>query len=176
MLTPVFSGVLCLVGFMGAGKSTLGPVAARRLGAVFVDLDDLIQQQEGLSVSQIFSQKGESFFRRAESQALQTVLDQRGRLVLALGGGCFVQSRNRELLHQRCVTTVFLEVPVEELWARCQHQSGNRQRPLLKNETSFHQLYMQRLPLYRKAALTLQAGGKSPAELADELLAILGRD
>lgn len=160
---------------MGAGKSTLGPLIARPLGALFVDLDVFVEQQQGLTVPQLFAEKGEPFFRRAESQALRTVLEQRGRLVLSVGGGCFTQSRNRELLHQKGAATIFLEAPAEELWSRCQAQTGNTLRPLLNNETSFRQLYMQRLPQYRLALYTVQAGGRPPELIAEEILDLMRR-
>src|SRR5438045_8658642 len=93
---------VALVGFMGAGKTTVGRELARRLRWEFIDLDDVIVAAEGRSVGAIFRDSGEPAFRRAEAAALREVLraPASGGLVLALGGGAYVQPRNAALLRQ----------------------------------------------------------------------------
>src|SRR6185436_20928904 len=91
---PVF-----LVGFMGAGKTTVGKVLAPLLNYEFVDLDDIIEERMGMSVQSIFAKLGEAEFRRAESEALETCRE-RFRTVIALGGGAYVAESNRELMRE----------------------------------------------------------------------------
>ena len=95
-----------LVGFMGAGKTTVGRALSRRLGLPFEDLDDRIQQREGKSIEQIFRESGEAEFRKAETAALREVLAELGSStgVVALGGGAFVQSENAALIEDAKAT------------------------------------------------------------------------
>ena len=108
-----------LVGFMGAGKSSVGRALADRLNWVFEDLDDRIERGEGRKVAEIFRDSGESEFRRAERDALKQVLEELrggGVRIIALGGGAFVQRQNAELLGKSQVPTVFL-LPTVIPWA-----------------------------------------------------------
>src|SRR5216683_8114311 len=96
--------VVCLTGFMGSGKSTVGRILAAQLAWHFADLDAEIERESGLSVSQIFSQKGEAVFREIEHECLARILgsasERNTRLVLALGGGTFTQLRNAGLIRE----------------------------------------------------------------------------
>lgn len=155
-----------LVGFMASGKSTVGPELARRQGWEFVDLDSRIEAREQKTVAAIFRDSGESEFRRAETAALLDVTTnlQLGSVV-ALGGGAFIQPRNRELL--QAWPTVFLDAPHEELWHRSQ-QDGI-ERPLRQNRQQFARLYEERLPYYRQATITIDTAGKEPASICAEI-------
>jgi len=117
-----------LVGFMGSGKSSVGRELARQLDWDFVDLDTRIESRERQTVPEIFRERGETGFRLAETDALRDLLAESGQpnRVVALGGGAFVQERNRELL--RPWLSVFLEAPASELWQRS--QSDGIERPL----------------------------------------------
>ena len=115
-----------LIGFMGAGKTTVGRALAKKLRWNFLDLDDVIEQRERKSVAEIFASSGEPAFRRMESAALAALLQDRqagSDLVLALGGGAFVQQQNRDALNSAGAITVLLEAPVEELRRRCQSEA-----------------------------------------------------
>src|SRR5690348_6113139 len=90
-----------LIGFMGAGKTSVGKVLAQRLGWKFYDLDKLIEHREQRTIAAIFA-AGEREFRRIETSVLADLLDNgldRSGSIVALGGGCFVQPENREALH-----------------------------------------------------------------------------
>lgn len=155
-----------LVGFMASGKSTIGLELAQRLGWQFVDLDSHIEARERQVIPDIFRKRGEPGFRRAETEALRDLIHNlQHDSVIALGGGAFVQLENRELL--RPWPTVFLEVPVDELWRRSFTDASVR--PLAKNRTQFTLLYAERLPFYRQATLAVETTGKSPTTICAEI-------
>lgn len=156
-----------LLGFMGSGKSTVGPELARRLAWDFLDLDTHIEAQEGLTVPEIFRQRGESGFRLAETNALRHLLlsSLTRPSVVALGGGAFAQETNRELLRDQ--PSVFLDAPAEELWRRCQ-QDGI-ERPLRKDPEQFARLYAERLPYYRQAWVAVETSNKELLSICEEI-------
>jgi|SRR5450755_1648741 shikimate kinase len=155
-----------LVGFMASGKSSVGQELARRLNWDFVDLDLRIQTREGQTVAEIFRDQGESGFRLAEHAALLDLTEALDRdTVVALGGGAFAHSKNRELL--RAWHSVFLETPLDELWKRCMEDST--ERPLRKDPAEFARLYESRLPFYRQATVTVVTSGKDPVSLCAEI-------
>jgi shikimate kinase len=157
-----------LVGFMASGKSTVARELARRLDWDFVDLDARIESREGLTIPEIFRDRGESAFRLAETSALRDLTESLERnTVVALGGGTFAQPQNRELL--RSWPSVFLEVPLDELWRRTLEDPTKR--PLRKeNLTEFACLYESRLPFYRQATMTVVTSGMGdPASVCGEI-------
>ena len=159
-----------LVGFMGAGKTTTGLALAQRLGWMFHDLDDLIEHRSGKSVSQIFASSGEAAFRQMESAALRTLLQDgasSGGLIVALGGGAFVQPENRAALEQAGAITVLLEAPLSELRRRC--GSDSKERPLAKQAERFDQLFEERRAAYEPAQFKVDTLGKAADEVAAEI-------
>jgi shikimate kinase len=141
-----------LVGFMGSGKSTVGPLLAKRLGWPFLDLDSMIEDSFGGPVHRIFSQHGEPFFRQMERDGLRN-LEQWKNCVAALGGGAFVDPENR-LQISRLGLSVFLDLPLEGVLERCPPDGT---RPLLKDPASVRELYYSRLPLYRLSDFEVDA-------------------
>lgn len=163
-----------LVGFMGAGKSTVGQALGRRLGWVFEDLDARIERSQARTVAEIFRDSGEQNFRRAERMALREVLAElTGGVprIVALGGGAFVQKKNLALLQAAGVRTVFLDAPVQELWERCCQQAAgqNTQRPLLISLEKFQQLHDARRKGYLKANLSIETAGRSVDAIAHQI-------
>jgi shikimate kinase len=161
---------LVLVGFMGAGKTTVGQAVAERLGWRFADLDRLIETREGRTVPQIFAQDGEEQFRRLECEALEEVVAAPDAqfLVLALGGGAFVSEPVRELLTAHGIPTVWLDAPAEELFRRCEQPEVVR--PLRRSFQEFSALYEQRLPSYRQAHLHVVTNAKEISAVVDEII------
>lgn len=163
-----------LVGFMGAGKSSVGRALGQRLNWIFEDLDDRIQAREGCTVAEIFRGSGESEFRQAEHAALRHVLEELrggGARIVALGGGAFVQKENAALLKASGVPTVFLDAPVEELWQRCRTQAAENgaERPLLRTMEQFRKLYETRRKSYSKASLKIQTGSRTVETIAADI-------
>jgi shikimate kinase len=165
-----------LIGFMGAGKSSVGRALGEILGWAFEDLDERIERRERRTVAEIFRDFGEIGFRLAELSALKELLSElqagAGRIV-ALGGGAFVQEHNARLIEAASVPTVFLDASVEELWLRCRDQRGS-ERPLLGSLESFRSLYEARRPHYMKASLRQETSGKKIEEIAAEVVRALG--
>jgi shikimate kinase len=170
--------LIILVGFMGAGKTTVGRALADELGWTFEDLDDRIERRERRKVAEIFRHSGEDEFRRAEHLALQELLEELAGTprVVALGGGAFVQAVNASLIEAAEVPTVFLDAGVEELWRRCREQAerDGAERPLLGGQERFRELYEMRRPHYLKASLRQETGGKAMKEIVAEIRQALG--
>ena len=165
---------LFLVGFMGAGKSSVGRILGHKLGWSFEDLDERIQRRDGRSIEQIFSESGEQFFRRVEHEALREVVSELGNnpRVVALGGGAFAQPGNISLLEESRVVTVFLDGAVDELFQRCLQEQ--RERPLLKDLELFRKLYEDRRSHYMMASLRIDTAGRDVESVASEVEKALG--
>ncbi|HXJ87202.1 MAG TPA: shikimate kinase [Candidatus Binatia bacterium] len=177
--TAFVGSALFLVGFMGAGKTSVGRTLAERLNWAFEDLDERIERRELRTVPQIFRDSGEAEFRRAEHAALMDVLEEirSGAVkIVALGGGAFVQENNAVLLKSAGVPTVFLDAPVEELWRRCCQQASEAgtERPLLRNGDQFRQLYEVRRMGYTQASLGIQTKQRTLDDIASEIVETLG--
>lgn len=164
---------VALVGFMGAGKTTVGRALAARLGWRFNDLDDLIQEREGRSIEHIFRACGEARFREMERSALSSLLASGNSdpVVLALGGGAFVHSLNQELLRQTAIPAVFLDAPVEELFRRC--AQPEIQRPLRQSFDQFSGLYEERRAAYETAPVRIDTASKPIPAIVDEIMVTL---
>lgn len=161
-----------LVGFMGAGKTTVGRLLARRLGWSFADLDESIEAASQRSIPDIFSGEGEPAFRQYESEALDGLLSQAGEepVVLALGGGTTAQAANRDAIAKAKGLTVWLHCPLEELRRRCDEMTN---RPLFEDASQFHQLYETRLPYYESADFRVDASPRDPALIVEEIVQCL---
>jgi shikimate kinase len=162
---------LVLTGFMGSGKSTLGPLLAERLGWRFLDLDGEIELRDGRTVARIFADSGESHFRKLEAAALATLLGRR-RMVLALGGGAPEELGNRLLLEQTPRTAVvYLAAPFEALVARCLQQPGAAERPVLADLAAAERRFKARRRLYERiAGHTVETSGLNAEQTAATVL------
>lgn len=165
---------------MGSGKTSTGRALAELLGWKFIDLDEEIERRHQVSIRELFKERGEQAFRKIEHEVLLLCLTPcSGPLILALGGGAFVQPDNVKFLDASEVRTVFLETPVEEMLTRCGVEDWTgpeNTRPLAANPLAFRKLYEQRLPFYRAAHLTIAATGKTIAEVASEIAKTLQLD
>ena len=163
-----------LVGFMGAGKSSVGRALALHLNWAFEDLDHRIEAREGRTVADIFRDSGEPAFRLAERAALQAVLEESrdgGEKIIALGGGAFVQEEIASLLTLAGAPTVFLDASADELWQRCRKQADDLgiERPLLGDSQQFSQLYETRRRAYMKATMRIETGSREIDAITKEI-------
>lgn len=146
------------LGFMGVGKSRVGGAFARLLGWPFHDTDDLIVARAGISIPEIFAQKGEEGFRRIETEVIREVAGWKNN-VIALGGGAVLRAENWELINSSGIT-VLLTAPIEVLSERI---GRNQHRPLLANlseeerRRKIADLLTQRRPFYSRAQFTFES-------------------
>ena len=166
------AGSLILVGMMGAGKTTVGRLLARRLKRDFFDADEEIERRCGVRIPVIFDIEGEAGFRARETQVIAELcaLD---NAVLATGGGAVLAEENRRRIAMRG-TVIYLHARAAHLWQRVRH---DRNRPLLATadpQKRLEELYAERDPLYREVAdLVIDTGKQSVQTLAKDLLARL---
>ena len=156
---------IVLVGFMGSGKTTIGASLARILGWRFEDMDARIAAENGLSVAEIFGRRGEAFFR-AEEARVAAALGGREELVVAAGGGAFATEATREALRAGAAT-VWLKCDLKTILARVPLDGS---RPLASSRETIVRLLAEREPSYRLADLTVDASGKPPKAVAQEIV------
>jgi len=175
MPTPRTIRTIVLTGFMGAGKSTIGPMLARTLGWEFVDVDAVIEAQTGRSIAQIFAGLGEPAFRALEAEVIRDHVGQ-ANLVLALGGGALEAETSRALIRTHAsACLVFLDAPLDVLVTRCLEQPGAAERPVLADREGLQRRFSSRLPHYREAHLTISTAGLTPDEVVLKILGALAR-
>lgn len=161
---------IVLTGFMGAGKSTIGPLLAQRLNWEFADVDSAIELRAGKKVAQIFAQDGEAAFRAVEAETIRNFC-RREDLVLALGGGAIETESTRDLLAGLEATCVaFLDAPLDVLIARCLAQKNAEERPVLADREKLVLRFHRRLAHYRNADITVATSELSPTEVVDRIL------
>ena len=167
------SELVVLVGFMGAGKTTVSRELARVLNWSCYDLDALIEARAGRTVPALFAERGESAYRKLEAQTLSELFQmlEDEPAVVALGGGAFVQEAIRQILRDHSASVVYLDVGLEEALRRCASAPGYR--PLLVDRDQVTLLYEERLPFYRTADLEVRTDGKTPLAVAEEIAATL---
>jgi len=157
--------VIVLVGFMGAGKTTVGQLLAARLGLPFADADAVIEQRTGTPVPQIFAEQGEPAFRALEQETIASLLAG-PRLVLALGGGAAEHEQTRRVL-RAAEHTIYLHVPYE---AALDRVGGDNGRPMLRRP-NLPDIYRSRLAGYEEVAtLTISTEGRSPEHVCADIV------
>jgi shikimate kinase len=172
---PRRTRLVCLAGFMGSGKSTIGQLLARQTGRRFVDLDARIEERSGISIRDFFERHGEARFRDLEHETLLQILgeiSEKGQAsVLALGGGTYVQPANQAALREQGAAVIWLDCPLDELFSRCATITN---RPLFRDETSFRELFLQRLPSYQAAEYRVDSTG-DPRTVVAQILDLFER-
>jgi shikimate kinase len=163
-----------LIGFRGAGKSTVGRMVADRLGREFIDCDDWIECQTGITIRDIFELHGESHFRTLESQAIGVLARLDGK-VIATGGGAALKYQNMQIFKRNGGRIFFLEVGPETAHGRIGEDATSRsRRPALTEKDPFTEIREQiefRRPYYLKGAdVTLPTDGQTLEEIVKEIL------
>jgi shikimate kinase len=159
---------IVLTGFMGSGKSTVGPLLAARLGWQFIDADDAIVAEARMSVPEIFARHGEPAFRQREHEAIARLIAT-DSLVLALGGGAIETAATRDLLLAHPGTRlIHLEASLETSLTRCSGTESTR--PVLADTANLLARYERRLPLYRTAHHSIPVDALTPEEVVQAIL------
>lgn len=168
-----------LLGYMGVGKSTLGRLLADILGIKFIDLDSYIEEKEGQNIPNLFKNKGEIYFRKQETIALNQLLTASGGMVLSLGGGTPVYSDNMQNIKEaEHVTSIYLKLQIDALVSKLFQQ--REERPVIshfKNEEAFEEFVrkhlFERQQYYFQADHVLDLTAKSEQESLEQLLQLL---
>jgi shikimate kinase len=159
-----------IVGFMGAGKTTVGQALAERIRYPFVDLDEEIERIEGRTVKEIFQESGEGYFRRLEQDVLRSTR-QREQVVVATGGGTFTVEENIACISGQGIA-IHLAVPFATIVQRIGGKSATR--PLFPDETAAYELFSQRIRYYRRADLSIEVSAdETTGELVERILLAL---
>jgi len=168
--------LIFLTGFMGSGKSTIGPILANTLGFKYIDVDKYIEQKTNKRVEEIFSSEGEQAFRALERDALLE-LTELNNCVISLGGGAIANEENCQLVLKKAIL-VYLKLSLEEIMQRVQYRSD---RPMLKDENGNKlssnalknrvlDLMIRREQFYARADVVITADNMSVGETVDEIM------
>ena len=159
---------IVLTGFMGTGKTAVGRELARMLDMKLVDIDSEIEAEEGMKISEIFGRFGEQYFRDAETRVIRRISQGAG-MIISTGGGAVLREENIELLRRNAAIFCLAASP-ETILART---SGNTDRPLLQVEdpmSRIRELLAYRRPFYEKAGDVIDTDGKTPLQVAGEIV------
>jgi shikimate kinase len=161
---------LVLTGMMGVGKSTIGKRLAKSLKLKFVDVDKAIEEKEKNTVSEIFNNKGESYFRKIEKKITLEVL-KKSELVIALGGGAFINSSIRKEVLNSC-TSIWLDLNVKSILLRLKNVN---KRPLLNQnnlEKTLNKIYLDRKRIYNESNFRIKCESKNIKVITDRIIKI----
>ncbi len=162
---------IVLVGLMGAGKTSIGRLLAKRLDLEFIDADHEIEQAAQCSVEQIFERHGEAVFRDGEQRVIARLLSGPTH-VLATGGGAFMRKATRDVIRRRGIS-VWLRADLDLLLRRV---SRRKNRPLLRNENPrqiLEKLIEERYPVYAEADIVVDSGDRPPGTIVDNVIGSL---
>lgn len=165
--------VITLIGYRGTGKTTIGAALSERLNLNFVDIDPEIERNAGLSISEIFKQHGEPYFRALESSTLNTVLNSK-QTVVSPGGGAILDANNRNAM-RNAGPVVWLVAPVETIVERLSSDPSTLgRRPSLTGTdvlSEITEVLAARTPLYEDAAtIIVSTANRTPSAIVDEIV------
>ncbi|WOD43599.1 shikimate kinase [Hwangdonia lutea] len=168
--------IVVLIGYMASGKSTFGRILAEKLNYDFIDLDDYIEEKENTSISDMFTLKGEIYFRKKETQYLTHILQNKKKLILSLGGGTPCYSINMEtVLNSKDVVSIYLKATIPTLVSRLKNEKAKR--PLIAHIKTDDLLaefigkhLFERAPFYNQADKVILTDNKSEIEIIEDIL------
>ncbi len=159
---------IILTGFMGTGKTEIGRILSKKLGAKLIDIDTEIEKRQKMTITEIFKQHGEQRFRDIESEVIKEIADAENA-VISTGGGAVLRQENIDNLRKKGIIICLMASP-ETILKRTRH---NKDRPLLQVENPLQkikELIEFRKPFYEKADLMVDTEGKNPLEIAGEII------
>jgi len=156
-----------LIGFMGAGKSTIGLELSKKLSFNLVDTDKSIERSQGMKITEIFSKKGEDFFRELETNELK-LLSNENNLIVSTGGGIILKDSNREILNN--VFSIYLKADFDIIFERIKE---DKTRPLLLTDNPYKtakEIFESRYELYESFQNKINTDNKHPKDISDEIV------
>ena len=162
---------IALIGFMGSGKSAVARILAEKLKRKLFSTDELIEKKEKRTIADIFTQNGEASFRRIEKEILAEIVQEKG-CVIDCGGGIILDDSNRRILKENC-TLFYLKSTPDVIYKRIKDQ---KKRPLLNvpdPKAKIEELLKVREPLYKEADVTINSDGRTPQDMAEEILKVI---
>ena len=141
--------LIAITGFMGSGKTEIARALSAELNLRMIDLDEVITTRAGRTPAQLIREDGETAFRNVESEALAHILKTEDKAVIALGGGAWIEDKNRNLIHDAQCVSIFLDVPFETCWSRI--ESSMDERPLGRTREEALDRFEKRRPIYKLA-------------------------
>ncbi|KGO89467.1 shikimate kinase [Flavobacterium suncheonense] len=165
---------IVLVGYMGSGKTTIGKKMADKTGIPFYDLDEIIEQKTGKTISELFSEQGEICFRKLEHEIFNDFIKNQDNFILALGGGTPCYANNHLLLQQEDIASFYLKASIQELSKRLRREK--KHRPLIAKlddgelEEFIAKHLFDRSYFYHFAKNVISVDGKNPSELVSEII------
>ena len=162
---------IVLTGMMGSGKSSVGKLLAKYCNVEFIDIDDKIVQSQKISISEIFTQKGESYFRELEALTINTYFEKENK-VIALGGGAFENNITRDFLLDNSVV-IYLDASPEVIYERIKSDTS---RPLLNGNMSIEkisQILNLREQNYKTAQIIINTNEKNHLEIVKEIIGVI---
>jgi len=166
----MMDSILVLTGFMGVGKTSVGKILAQKLGREFIDMDAVIESREGMAIRDVFSSRGETYFRQIES-AVCVELAARENVVIATGGGALVSAQNRAAFANALV--ICLDANLDAILARIGNATD---RPMLAGDerrARIQALIALRQPAYAQIEMHVDTTDKAPEKIADEIMAVM---
>ena len=169
------NSILALNGIMGVGKSTIGKKLAEQINYYFIDLDSEIEDRFGCSINEIFSKKGEEYFREIEYKLLNEIITRNEKIVIALGGGTYIYEKSRILL-QNNASTIWLNSDLDEIFNRLKNKNN---RPLLNfgnKKKILQDLIAKRNPIYQESNYMINIFKKKSDQLVNEIINLLSKN
>lgn len=159
-----------LCGYMGCGKSTIGQILAKKSGCGFCDTDELIVKNQGMTIPEIFSKKGEPYFRTVEAETVKSLCGK--NIVVACGGGAMQNSETAEAVRKNGGIIVYLNVPFDVCYKRIKNDSN---RPIVMNNTKeqLEEIYNNRRDIYMKNSTIMVEAIGSPAEIVASIIDVI---
>lgn len=161
---------------MASGKTTTAHLLAKASGLPYIDLDELLEQKSGKTISELFEDVGEVKFRKMEHEALNSIVNRSEGFVLSLGGGTPCYANNHLVMEREDVVSIYLKVSIPELGRRIRQQEGKR--PLVKKlgdeelDEFIAKHLFERSYFYHKAKHVLSADGKTPEDMVNEIMSL----
>lgn len=165
------NNTIFLCGFMGCGKSTVGKIIAEKLGCDFTDMDKYIVKEQGMTIPQIFAEKGEDYFRCAETQAIRELAEKGG--VIACGGGAMLKKANADIANG-AGWVVYIDIDFESCYNRI---SGDKNRPIVASNTKeeLNIIYDCRVPIYKENSALKVSGEGTPEAAAMRIISEINK-